>query len=98
MRVNSCEKESLKVLIVFVCVGIENRWDKNSLQPLNIHKDSDFVLEILNKFRDGDVRIFIRDNKSIQIIGYKQYLARRAECSKINALRREVMMEMRELS
>ena len=34
----------------------------NALQPL-IHKDSDFAVQILNKFRDGDVGDFIREMK-----------------------------------
>lgn len=69
-----------------------------TLQPLNIHKDSDFVLDILNKFRDGNVGSFIRENKVIQTIGYKHYLSRKAESSKIVEVKKEVMMEMRELA
>ena len=65
---------------------------------MNIQKDSEFVVEILNKFRVGAVENFIRNNNIVQVIGYKHYLARKAECSKINEVRKEIMMEMRELT
>ncbi|XP_062576294.1 uncharacterized protein LOC134238193 isoform X2 [Saccostrea cucullata] len=69
-----------------------------TLRPLSHHHDEEFVLNILNKFRDGPVGKFIRENKIIQTIGYKHFLARKSESSKFNEVRREVMMEMRELS
>ncbi|KAJ8307819.1 hypothetical protein KUTeg_014602 [Tegillarca granosa] len=69
-----------------------------SLKTFEVHKDAEFVVNILNKFRDGEVGSFIRGSKIIQVIGYKHFLARKAVSSKINEVKREVMMEMRELS
>ncbi|XP_065932672.1 uncharacterized protein [Magallana gigas] len=69
-----------------------------TLRPLDLHYSEEFVLNILNKFRDGSIGNFIRESKIVQTIGYKHYLARRSESSKTTEVRREVMMEMRELS
>ena len=69
-----------------------------TLRPLALHHDDEFVLNILNKFRDGPVGSYIRESRILQTIGYKHYLARRVESSKSTEVRREVMMEMRELT
>ncbi|KAJ8321248.1 hypothetical protein KUTeg_001199 [Tegillarca granosa] len=80
------------------CVVESEPIKTRSLKTLEVHKDAEFVVNILNKFRDGRVGSFIRGSKIIQVIGYKHYLARKADSSKINEVKREVMMEMRELS
>lgn len=59
--------------------------------------DTDFQENILNRFRDNDVGNFIRENRTIQAVGYRHYVTRRNEKSKIVEIRKEVMCEMREL-
>jgi len=71
---------------------------KDAIKPLLTHKDPEFVTEILNNFRDGEVGNFIRENKTIQMIGYKHFCARKVEVSKSKEVKREIMMEMRELT
>ncbi|XP_053389498.1 uncharacterized protein LOC123565665 [Mercenaria mercenaria] len=63
-----------------------------------IHPDSDFVNNILNRFRDTEVGTFIRSDETIQAIGYRHYCSRRVEISKQNEVRKEIMGEMRELA
>jgi hypothetical protein len=71
---------------------------KDAIQPLLVHKDPEFVKEILNNFRDGPVGNFIRENKTIQLIGYKHFCSRKVDVSKSKEVKREIMMEMRELT
>ena len=75
-----------------MCSTMSEALNIQSLQPINIHKDSEFVVDILNKFIVVDVGNVIRQNEVVQVIGYQHYLAIKAESSK------EVIMEMRELS
>ena len=63
----------------------------------NTHTDTDFQENILNRFRDSDVGNLIRENATIQAVGFRHYCTRRNERSKIVEVRKEVMCEMREL-
>lgn len=71
---------------------------KSAIKPLLTHKDPEFVREILNNFRCGEVGDFIRKDETIQMIGYKHFCSRQVEVSKSKEVKREVMMEMRELT
>lgn len=87
-----------------ICTGISSECSEplklELIKPncMEFLEDKDFITNILNRFRDSDVGRFIRGNKIVQIIGYTRYCARRAESSKINEVRKEIMTEMRELT
>jgi hypothetical protein len=70
------------------------------LQKISTDKmDSDQgFLDILNRFRQGDVGDFCRTNKTIKLIGYRHYNLRRHEEGKQDEVRKTVMSEMRELA
>ena len=56
------------------------------------------MLNILDKFRDGETGELICQSSVIQLKGHKHYASRNVEESKKNEVRREIMMEMRELA
>ena len=59
--------------------------------------DKGFV-DILNRFRDGEVGDFCRTNKTIKLIGYRHFNLRRHEEGKQDEIRKTIMAEMRELT
>lgn len=63
----------------------------------NMDNDKGF-LDILNRFREGEVGDFCRTNKTIKLIGYKHFNLRRHEEGKQDEVRKTIMAEMRELS
>lgn len=71
---------------------------KSSISSLMSHPDPDFVKDILNNFRDGEVGNFIRADSTLKMIGYKHFVSRKVEVSKMKEVKREIMMEMRELA
>ncbi|XP_061187725.1 uncharacterized protein LOC133195795 isoform X2 [Saccostrea echinata] len=71
---------------------------KELLRPVGADMDENFVTEILHKFRDGEVGSLIRQNKIIQMFGYKQFLSSKIEDGIPNNLRQEIMNEMRTLA
>ena len=64
----------------------------------DIHKDKDFVVLILNRFRDGEAGTLCREDSLIQQVGYRHFCLRRSETSKIDEIRKSVMAEMRQLA
>ncbi|XP_061182956.1 uncharacterized protein LOC133191225 [Saccostrea echinata] len=60
-------------------------------------RDPGFV-DILNRFRQGEIGDFCRTNKTIKLIGYKHFNLRRHEEGKQDEVRKIIMAEMRELS
>lgn len=80
------------------CQGNGEPIKKSAIKPFLSHKDPKFVQEILNNFRDGEVGNFIRNDEMIQMIGFKHYCSRKVEISKSKEVKREIMMEMRELA
>lgn len=55
-------------------------------------------LDILNRFRDGEVRDFCQTNKTIKLVGYRHFNLRRHEEGKQDEIRKTIMAEMRELT
>ena len=68
-----------------------------NLKSSIIEKDEEFR-DILNRFRDGETGDMCRNDKIIQLIGYRHFNLRRHEAGKENEVRKVVMSEMRELS
>ena len=68
-------------------------------EPVNhVHKDPEFVTNILNKFRTSEAGHMCMTNTLIQQVGYRHYCLRRCHTSKPDELRTNVVQEMRELA
>ena len=78
--------------------GITRTIKPQELDMPALHENGEFVAEILNKFRDGEVGNMYRHNPLIKLIGYRAFCSRRHEVGKFNNVRKEVMTEMRELT
>ena len=64
----------------------------------NIHKDDEFINNILCKFRDTPHGNLCRQDAIIKQVGFRHFCLRRAEESKMEEIRKGVMSEMRELA
>ncbi|XP_062616565.1 uncharacterized protein LOC134278261 [Saccostrea cucullata] len=76
------------------CKGLR----KELFKPIDGDIDEKFLTEILNKFRDGEVGTLIRQNKIIQMFGYKHFLSRKVESAIPDKFRQNIMTEMREIT
>lgn len=64
----------------------------------DLHKDQEFVEDILKKFRQTPVGDLCRNDPLIKQVGYRHFSLRRCEKSKRDEVRKCVMSEMRELA
>ena len=62
------------------------------------HTDKDFENNILRRFRNGEPGDICRMNRIIQHVEYRHYCLRKSQTSKVVAVRKSVMQEMRELA
>ena len=62
------------------------------------HTDQDFENNILRRFRNDEPGDICRTNRIIQHVGYRHYCLRKSQTSKVVAVRKSVMQEMRELA
>ena len=64
----------------------------------DVHKDKQFVKDILSKFRNSEIGKLCQNDELIKQVGFRHYCLRRHEASKMNEIKKTVMSEMRELA